>query len=275
VSACVFFALCVIVFTRFASGLDAKLDTVLALQQEQAQRLERVEHLVAAVNPDDPWEAMSQVTTHSSSQTLRRNLKKLYGDDTCCFLTGAKHNSSLPQDEQVVAAHIWPGCRRDSFVGEIDGACNGLLLLRPVEIAFDKRQVIFLCNPFDKSIVFRVLDPGLNDISVYETTTFNKLDNKVVRCDGQKRPSFKLLSRHANSAVNLARTNQWIDDSLAKEMLDQITLASPETSRDMTPPLELDSVHRDFNEDGAGAVAGAGGKSKKRNKKSSRHSVSC
>jgi hypothetical protein len=281
------------VFSLFVSGLDAKLDAVLALQQEQAKRLERVEHLVAAVNPDDPWEAMSQISTQSSSKILRRNLIRLYGGEKC-FLTDVEHNRLLPQDDQVVAAHIWPGCRRDNFEGDIDGTRNGLLLLRRIETAFDARRVMFLCDPFTKSIVFRVLDPALmlesNDNVVYDKILFKSLDQKVLTPRKGRRPSFKLLSRHANSAVHLASTNGWISNDLAKEMLEQIQLASPAMSRETTPPLESDSVLDFNNDDGAdggaagagagGAGAGAGGaskdskrhgKSKKRNKKFAGH----
>jgi len=82
----------------------------------------------------------------------------------------------------------------------VDHPKNGMFLLKAIESAFDRRQVCFICDPFTRSITFKVLDPDLTRKRqpVGSTTqVFEDMDGKRECFNDDKRPLFALLSRHA------------------------------------------------------------------------------
>mmetsp|Transcript_33242 Transcript_33242/g.68616 ORF Transcript_33242/g.68616 Transcript_33242/m.68616 type:complete len:232 (+) Transcript_33242:3-698(+) len=183
----------------------------------------------------DPWEGLSATST--TSPDFRARLLDFYGS-TNCLLTSLNGT----------AAHIWPRSRGFSMpTGQgVDHPKNGMFLLKAIELAFDRRQVCFICDPFTRSITFKVLDPDLKGQPVGSTTqVFEDLDGKRKCFNDDKRPSFALLSRHAQSAIRFAMRQNTISDQDGGKLLESVLVSSPPRER------ELESL------DGSTASSGA------------------
>jgi hypothetical protein len=123
----------------------------------------------------DPWEDLP-----SSSSRSRKNFRisvstYYHGSDNAkaprCMVSG----SQATGDKGVVAAHIWPysslglGLERFGLAKEdVHGPRNGLLLLKQIESAFDKKQAAFFYNEARRAFEFVVLDKqSLNEQPIH------------------------------------------------------------------------------------------------------------
>jgi hypothetical protein len=156
---------------------------------------------------------------------------------------------------KVCAAHIWRHSRADDLVlfglpsTEINNLRNGLLLAKSIEVAFDKKQVCFLYNPFDQKFYFRVLDPALRQIRIYYPDakiqndydypdTFGSLDGKALQLPENVFPYKRLLGFHARCAFKAA-VPKWIKQEQYQEFLNQESVVS---KADGGPPWYSDGV---------------------------------
>ena len=205
-------------------------------REQQLQRMESHLSRLSLSQNFDPWDSMSQGTNTSGRRQLRSNLLAMYKENPPkCLVSGKTHDPSLHQSQQVVAAHIWPrrhGRRYPKDGGSVDDATNGLFLLHDIETAFDAKKVCFVCNPFQRSIMFKVLDQNLKTtLPSGCEQSYAELDEKqICFADTESRPSFELLSIHAGFAVDegLKSANDWLDSSEARKLKDAISVVSPE-----------------------------------------------
>ena len=205
-------------------------------REQQLQRMESHLSRLSLSQNFDPWDSMSQGTNTSGRRQLRSNLLAMYKENPPkCLVSGKTHDPSLHQSQQVVAAHIWPrrhGRRYPKDGGSVDDATNGLFLLHDIETAFDAKKVCFVCNPFQRSIMFKVLDQNLKTtLPSGCEQSYAELDEKqICFADTESRPSFELLSIHAGFAVDegLKSANNWLGSSEARKLKDAISVVSPE-----------------------------------------------
>ena len=205
-------------------------------REQQLQRMESHLSRLSLSQNFDPWDSMSQGTSTSGRRQLRSNLLAMYKENPPkCLVSGKTHDPSLSQSQQVVAAHIWPrrhGRRYPKDGGSVDDATNGLFLLHDIETAFDAKKVCFVCNPFQRSIMFKVLDQNLKTtLPSGCEQSYAELDEKqICFADTESRPSFELLSIHAGFAVDegLKSANNWLGSSEARKLKDAISVVSPE-----------------------------------------------
>ena len=205
-------------------------------REQQLQRMESHLSRLSLSQNFDPWDSMSQGTNTSGRRQLRSNLLAMYKENPPkCLVSGKTHDPSLHQSQQVVAAHIWPrrhGRRYPKDGGSVDDATNGLFLLHDIETAFDAKKVCFVCNPFQRSIMFKVLDQNLKTtLPSGCEQSYAELDEKqICFADTESRPSFELLSIHAGFAVDegLKSANDWLGSSEARKLKDAISVVSPE-----------------------------------------------
>jgi hypothetical protein len=160
-------------------------------------------------------------------------LKREYGQPEWGDLFDMATGEHL-RHSSVVAAHIFQYRWRKflsllSSLKGIDDACNGLLLYKPVEWAFDRAKLCIEVNSAGR-MTFRLLDQDLRDIKLAckarslriaakrdgelvgrennLQTTFGDLDRRDVRfpTGSAMRPSKRLLALHAYAAWLTAQT---------------------------------------------------------------------
>jgi len=213
------------------------------------QRQEQLEEIRAMLQKTSSlgriWEHLSEKTPSSQGDNLRQELVLLYhGGDLAhvnCFVSGVKDDAKQAQSLRVVASHLWPRSKRETFsqwkedgsITSCDGindAANGLLLLNDIENDFDKGKVCFLCNPFNMTVKFYVLDTILRenlDRPRGSPESYKKLHEKVIQVEDGRRPSFQILSMHAKEAVDVAERQGWITVGEATRLREGIKVASP------------------------------------------------
>lgn len=222
------------------------LAELIKLQQQQVAGqaellvvLKRLQLSVIATRTDpDPWEDMS--TGHSSAHSgigrLRGNLSAS-GLPVVCFVTGTADDKTKPDQcgERVVAAHIWPN--NAAYPPPVQLPCgvsdskNGLFLLHDIEVAFDHRQVCFLCDPFALTITFKVLDPSLRPTAPRGCPrTFGELDGTVVEVTLDQRPSFVLLGKHVEKSTLYAVNSAWMTHDDRNALRPFWQLSSPQSA---------------------------------------------
>jgi HNH endonuclease len=199
--------------------------------------------------PYDPWEQLSCQTTASKKCKLRDNLKVLY-HMVACVVSGVVDNDSddANPNQRVVAAHLWPKSQATRFeswkatissstCAGIDDASNGLFLLKEIEEAYDKKRVCFVCNPFDISMEFKVLDKNLLlQKPAGCSQTYEELSQSIIRSptiNNIMRPSFHILSRHAFHAVDHASLRTWVTPQQKTELHNLIKVSSPQKIEDV------------------------------------------
>mmetsp|Transcript_30898 Transcript_30898/g.74580 ORF Transcript_30898/g.74580 Transcript_30898/m.74580 type:complete len:110 (+) Transcript_30898:337-666(+) len=107
-------------------------------------------------------------------------------------------------------------------------------MLKEIEQAYDSKRVCFLCNPFEITITFTVLDKSLLSGAVYPAgckTSFADLDKRQIGPPSigfDKRPSFQILSQHAKCAVQNAFDRGWITAEQKASHESWIQVASPD-----------------------------------------------
>jgi hypothetical protein len=103
----------------------------------------------------------------------------------------------------------------------VDHPRNGLLLLEPIEQAFDRKDLCFLYNAITNQLVVKVLDPSLipehmpKSQSRGETypMTYGSIDGLVLQLPSATFPYRRALSMHAKFAFSRALHFTWIADS--------------------------------------------------------------
>ena len=163
----------------------------------------------------------------------------------------------------VVAAHIFQHKWQDRLpqlmlLKNIDDMCNGLLLYKPVEKAFNAAKLCIEVNPEGK-MTFRLFDDDFRDLELTEYAcqlrkqancgdwrlkeeedlhiTFGDLDGQEVHFpDGvEMRPSKRLLAIHAVAA-------HWIAQDKARALGHQISDVRFDTSDDESANVAIKNI---------------------------------
>jgi hypothetical protein len=201
--------------------------------QMKIQEMEKnVQHLKGELERRlDPWARVRNGTATSSHKRqvqdqFRTILIEANGDR--CQLT--RHRGGC------LAAHIIPLSSDLLGPSEISDIFNGILVLKPVEKAFDKQQIIFKCDDLKVEARLVVLDESILDNQVYSGgKTWRELQGKALDIS-KHRPSFRLLNLHAEYALKLCFENGKIDQKTFDQLM---VFASFHTS-----PPRLTSIKR-------------------------------
>ncbi len=194
----------------------------------------------------DPWGSLVTQTSYTSKTSLRHALMNHYNynpeDKVKCMVTGIEDMVGGGERERVVAAHLFPRSRKEMFFAwqgtikqtvcdSIDNALNGMFLLKDIEAAYDGQKICFLCNALELSIRLKVLDPQIKKQRPTRCDkTFEELEAVIIKnptITYTNRPSFRILSCHAQAALDEAESKGWLN-SAEKDGLDTIIqLCSP------------------------------------------------
>jgi len=162
----------------------------------------------------DPWEGIADSQrTRESSQTLRQTVLAYYSiDSNFCMVCGDASG--------VVNAHIWPVHSRGKglkYVGldasDVNDARNVLRLCKPIEVAFDKKEVMIIAE--GDQFILVVLNPDLMGKSVVGTPFIfsdchkNPLQFCDRKCIPPVYPFRRLLAVHAHQAIRNAEKHNW------------------------------------------------------------------
>lgn len=160
-----------------------------------------------------------------------------------CMISGGVHTYT-----DLCPAHLVKHCKPELMTlyglsqSDIDNPRNGILILKELELAFDRKTVCFLRNPITGELIFRVLDPSLLDkrihlTSLHEIRTFGDMNGGVLQHPTEKIPFRRILSMHAKLSLSRALCYDWIDN---KEEIDtyysvsESDLEEPECIRGLT-----------------------------------------
>jgi hypothetical protein len=210
-------------------------------KRDERQRREQLQILRHLTQPQNPWAEMARTSTASdttSQQGFRSKLSSFYypassvagiPEQVKCAVTEMADNT---QGMRVVAAHIWPRSAAATFPLELEDGVNdpsnGIFLHKVIEELFDQLRVCLVCNPFDVSARFVVLDGEIVDQQLAGTTqTFRQLHQKQLKFDIAKRPSFQLLSRHAQQAFANSGNKEWMPDAELSSFKAVVQVGSP------------------------------------------------
>lgn len=134
--------------------------------------------------------------------------------------------------DQIVAAHLVPCSATDSDFTEIgllptdrNKGINGLLLAHNIERAFDQKRCAFVPHSLKEDVlVFKILDPSLKEIKLFDVFRYKKRIQKesssicIGAFDGHEldvdrsKICFRLFSRHAFWAFRHANKSKWTTD---------------------------------------------------------------
>lgn len=176
----------------------------------------------------DCWH--SNARTVIESNVFKEGLATYYGctraTDTHfkCMLT----NAFYPRHE-VRASHIIKRSTEGDTMHlyglppNVDHVRNGLLLLEPIEQAFDRKDICFLYNSLTNQLVAKVLNPSLmgelmpksgprGSTATY-TQTYGSVDGLVLQLPTGVFPYRRALSMHAKFAYSRALHLGWITAS--------------------------------------------------------------
>jgi len=232
--------------TYYADALQAFQEEVISKLLKLEQSHEATVSSLLSLKKDidfftnnDPWESLSSQSTDSSKGVLRADLEKWY-KDKLCMVSGVKGSKGNGRDA-VIAAHLWPQSKGAAFFGwqnslketvctTIHDKRNGMFLLKEIEEAYDAKRIIFICDPFHPIMRLRVLDPSLKGQTPSGCAqTFEKLEENLIKepkITTKKRPSFRILSHHAQQAVRSAPIS-WLSESEKQQILGDISVISP------------------------------------------------
>ena len=172
----------------------------------------------------DCWQSNNRTRVESS--TFKDKLIKFYecaaaGDQVKCMATG----NTYPRHE-VRASHII----KRSTNGEtlelfglppgIDEARNGMLLLQPIEMAFDRKDICFLYDPYATKLILKVLNPELlaammtsEGYPIKTYGTYRTIDGTALHLPTGKFPYRRALSMHAKFSFSRALHMKWIQET--------------------------------------------------------------
>ena len=155
-----------------------------------------------------------------------------------CMVTNEWHHR-----EDVIASHIWPSKTRGKglpkfglAISDLTNPRNGFLVLKDIEVKFDRKQLCFLYDPLvtPGKYVVKILDPSIQDLVIRKSKnsrTFQSIDGAELRHPSGKFPYRRLLGFHARCAFAIAREKNWIPpESIFKEYFDiSSTASAPDT----------------------------------------------
>ena len=169
----------------------------------------------------DCWHSNARTLVESTSfkDTLIEFYHCAVGDRVKCMATGRDY----PRKE-VRASHIIKrstnGDTMDLFglLADIDNPRNGMLLLEPIEQAFDRKDICILYNPVSRGLTMKVLNPQLRDAEMRSEQgktygTYGSIDGAVLQLPEGKFPYRRVLSMHAKFAFSRALNMCWIEDT--------------------------------------------------------------
>jgi len=181
-------------------------------KRDEQQRKEQLQMLRHLARPENPWAEMARTSAASdtsSQQNFRSRLSMFYGHGESqkpkCIVTGVE---DAPDNFRVVAAHIWPRSAAETFPFKtlengVNNPSNGMFLHQTIEQDMDRLRVCFVCDPFQISAKFVVLHKGILEQNLQGTNfKYNDLQFKELKFTIEQRPSFQLLSKHAQQAFN-------------------------------------------------------------------------
>ena len=103
---------------------------------------------------------------------------------------------------------------------DIDHPRNGLLLLEPIEMAFDRKDICLLYSPVSRQLMMKVLNPQLRAEEMMTEQgnprknygKYELIDGVVLQLPADKFPYRRVLSMHAKFAFSKALRLGWIQD---------------------------------------------------------------
>ncbi len=134
-----------------------------------------------------------------------------------CMVTNEWHNR-----KKVIGGHLWMSKTRGKGLpkfglafSDLMSPRNGLLMLEPIENAFDSKYLCFLYNPLggdnSQNFIVKVLNPGLMDQVISGTTKlFRHIDGAILQHPKDRFPFRRILSFHAKCSFKLALNKGWI-----------------------------------------------------------------
>eukprot|EP01118_Nematostelium_gracile_P007276 TRINITY_DN2355_c0_g1_i2.p1 TRINITY_DN2355_c0_g1~~TRINITY_DN2355_c0_g1_i2.p1 ORF type:complete len:263 (+),score=28.66 TRINITY_DN2355_c0_g1_i2:88-876(+) len=141
-------------------------------------------------------------------------------------------NKAISYD-QVIASHIIPvssggkcltgfGLTEDHLFHKR----NGLLLYKPIEKAFDHKDICFLYNPFTKKLFLKVLNAFLLKSKVHGNTRWKDIDGTELHLPEGVWPFRRLLNWHARVCfkqrkLDLDKIYDYFDYSQESESYDE------------------------------------------------------
>ena len=221
------------------------LATLSATLNAQVSRLTELEREFNTIEYDI-WTEQGRTAVEQSD--FKKSLIKYYqrGPGTRiwrygklkCMVTNKWFSADL-----VIASHIWmtktrgKGLSRFGLsVADLNNARNGLLMLKDIEDAFDKKQVCILYQPFGavatRVFLIKILDPSIMGNTITGTLeTFAMINMTQLSMPNNKFPYRRLLSFHARCSYKRARDMGWIE---ASEVVDEYfhlseTASNPDT----------------------------------------------
>jgi hypothetical protein len=121
-------------------------------------------------------------------------------------------------------------------IADLNNPRNGLLMLKDIENAFDRKQLCFLYQPFgetaERIFLVKVLDPDIKQMTITGTTkNFTDIDMTHLQVPKNRIPYRRLLSFHARCSFHHAKEIGWIQ---AHESFDEYfdiseTASAPDT----------------------------------------------
>lgn len=105
------------------------------------------------------------------------------------------------------------------FSTSIDNPRNGLLLLEPIELLFDRKELCFLYDPLTQKITSKLLNTNLNDTLMVaeDNTPFNmtygSIDGQELQFPANNMPLRRVLSLHAKLSFSKALNQGWIQET--------------------------------------------------------------
>jgi len=198
------------------------------LQEIQALRTDLANAEIRRLRQElDCWHSNSRTVIEST--VFKDALAVFYGctrttnTDLKCMLTG----NFYPRPE-VRASHIIKRSTDGDTMHlyglppNVDHVRNGLLLLEPIEQAFDRKDICFLYNAISNQLVAKVLNPSLMTELMHKSQprgttypmTYGSVDGLVLQLPSATTfPYRRALSMHAKFAFSRALHLNWIADS--------------------------------------------------------------
>ena len=171
----------------------------------------------------DCWHSNARTRFESSSfkDALIDFYECAFEDKVTCMATGCAY----PRNE-VRASHIVKRSTNGDTMKlfglptDIDNPRNGLLLLEPIEQAFDRKDICILHVPTTGQLTMKVLNPQLMAARMKSEQqpcktygTYGSIDGAVLQLPEGKFPYRRVLSIHAKFAFSRALHMGWIEDT--------------------------------------------------------------
>lgn len=160
------------------------------------------------------------------------NRSNIWGNKVQCMVTNEWHKRS-----KVIGGHLWMSKTRGKGLlkfglgfSDLLSPRNGLLMLEPIEDAFDIKYLCFLYNPLggenSQNFVVKVLNPNIKDQVITGTTKrFRDIDGAILQHPKDCFPFRRILSFHAKCAYKLAKSRSWITNEVFESFGDYFDLS--------------------------------------------------